>query len=246
VKRVKNTALVILAVMMVGFIFLTACSSSTSTVTSVSTSTATSTSTLTQTSVTTSVVKPVNLLLATTDAPGGIGGYPITAWVEEIEKRTDGRVKVEVSWSSALGAESEYLDLLKNGVCDMEFILPAIVASGVFPRSEILALPWTMDSAVAANKGMSALCKAGYFDKEYADQGLKVAAIFAAGGMADPMMFTTKNVTKLADVKGLKIQAPGSVKTAMCEGMGGVPTYANLQELYLALQKGILDGMFCP
>jgi TRAP-type C4-dicarboxylate transport system substrate-binding protein len=60
----------------------------------------------------------------------------------------------------------------------------------------------------------------------------------------DPMMlFTTKKVTKMEDLKGLKIRARGRASTEIVERLGASPVASEVGELYPALERGIVDGV---
>ena len=52
----------------------------------------------------------------------------LTSWeqwfAQEIEKRTDGRVKIKIFWAQSLGKTSDLPDLVKSGGVDMTMLVP--------------------------------------------------------------------------------------------------------------------------
>jgi TRAP-type C4-dicarboxylate transport system substrate-binding protein len=110
---------------------------------------------------------------------------------------------------------------------------------GLFPLTEISAFPWVLPTAEYSTKALNAVYQKGYLDKELAD--VKVLYMFSP--VADSLFTTKKQVKSLADIKGLKIGVSGGVADTVA-GMGGVPVMMGPPDLYMNLDKGIIDGCF--
>jgi len=76
--------------------------------------------------------------------------------------------------------------------------------------------------------------------KELAD--VKVMYLHAHG---PGILHTKKPVTKLEDLKGMKIRSTGTV-SKIVGALGGTPVAMPMPETYDALQKGIAEGVMCP
>ena len=60
-----------------------------------------------------------------------------------------------------------------------------------------------------------------------------------------PIMISSKEITSLADIKGMKIRAYGS-HARMLEKYGATVVWVPFAELYTALATGVIDGAGCP
>ncbi|MCR4420057.1 MAG: TRAP transporter substrate-binding protein [Clostridia bacterium] len=198
-----------------------------------------STSTTTTTPAPAEKQEPITLLFATWESPeGGFYVEGIKAFAADLEKKTNGKVKVEFSWAQALGKTPEYYDLTVKGVCDAGFCVP-FQAKGVFPMAEIASLPFHFPSAEIATKTAFELYQKGLLDKAF-DENVKV--LFLIGGMGNPLFTVKKPVTTLADMKGLKVRTSGGAYNDRVSAMGGVPVFIPGSESYLALERGTVGA----
>lgn len=89
----------------------------------------------------------------------------------------------------------------------------------------------------------SMACKELYFTmpelkKELDDTGLKIIGMF---GVHPSMIMSKKPITKLEDLKGLKIKALGPAADWL-KAVGATPVTLTIYETYEALQKGTIDA----
>ena len=164
-------------------------------------------------------------------------GKALDWWAAEVQKRTNGAVKVTVFHGQTLGKVRTSLDMLDSGTADVA-MLPAPAFPGRFPVSELVAdTPLLRGNVRMANEVFTQLLMAGLlkeFDK------YKVICWFNIDQM---MLFTTKKVTTLQDLKGLKIRARGRASTEIVEKLGASPVALEVGELYTSLERGIIDGV---
>lgn len=179
--------------------------------------------------------KPIKLIYGTFDPPSGVLAQSATYWGEELEARSKGKIKVEYLWSQKPG---ELFDMTKSGIIDVGYTVPGF-NTGMFPYSEIVGLPYVIPTAVIGSKGINAYYKKGFTDKASAE----VKVLFSGAMAADSIYTKDKAITKLADIKGLKIHAGTTEISNRIKLMGGVPVFIPYPELYGSLQKGIIDGM---
>ena len=103
------------------------------------------------------------------------------------------------------------------------------------------ALPFT-----TAAKGSEVLWKLyekfPEIQKEFSDNHIFVAYT------SDPyhLLTTDKQVKKLEDLKGLKIRVTGGPPTDQMKAYGATPMLIPMPDNYMALQKGVTDGMGAP
>jgi len=182
---------------------------------------------------------PVKLTYSTFFPPTHIQSKLAEAWCKEVEKRTDGQIKVEFYPGGTLTKASQIYDGVIQGLSDVGFCLFAYTR-GRFPLMEAVDLPLGYPDGVVATKAVNAVYEK-FKPKEL--NGVEVMYLHAHG----PGILHTKSkaVNKLADLNGLKIRTTGfSAKTV--KALGGTPVAMPMPEAYPALQKGVVDGSMHP
>jgi TRAP-type C4-dicarboxylate transport system substrate-binding protein len=198
--------------------------------------------TLVPTSAPKSAAPAIKLRVATWEGTEGsaIIGF-LKGWGEEIQKRTKGRVTLEVAYGGVMAPAPEHYDLAVKGLADISHVgLP--YTPGRFPMAEVIEMPIGRASEATYSKALWELYKKGYFNKDFKD--VKILYL-AAVGPYDYQM-GKKPVRTLADVKDLKIRASGKVHTNIVKALGSVPVGLPGPEVYSALDKGVIDGAFAP
>lgn len=160
------------------------------------------------------------------------------AWAKEMEERTNGKVKVEISWGGALGKPGEFLQLVEKGIVDMGMMVASFDGPGQFPMMEIIELPFVIPKAVFSTEALSRLYDKGLLDKKLDE----VVVVNFVSGQGDPLFTKDKPVTTLQDVKGMKILATGPIAQHKVKLLGAIPVGLPIPEIYSALSKGIIDG----
>lgn len=159
-------------------------------------------------------------------------------WIAEIEKRTEGRVKITYYPGGSLTGPTECFDGVIAGTSDIGMSAFAY-SPGRFPEMEVVDLPGypTMDARITS------LVAWGIYEKFKPSslEGVKVLYVMAH----EPGVIQTRDkpVRTLEDLKGLKIRCTGlSVK--IVEALGATPVALPLTQAYDPLSKGIVDGTF--
>jgi TRAP-type C4-dicarboxylate transport system substrate-binding protein len=157
-------------------------------------------------------------------------------WGKEVEKRTNGRVKVRYYPGSALNSPVQTYESIGTGVIDIGNVMLGYTR-GRFPFfSGLWENPWEYDNAQQATKIANAAF-AKFKPKELDD--VKIMYFHCT---TDAMLHTVKKqVVKLDDLKGLKIRTMDS-NAAIMTSLGAAPVGMPQAEVYDALSKGVLDG----
>ena len=155
-------------------------------------------------------------------------------WAKELEKRTNGRVKVKTFPGGTLLQAKNIYDGVRAGTADIGNFAMSY-QPGRFPVSEALDLPHGFTSAKAGSLAFHDLI-ASRNPKEFSD--VRVIAVFTAPP-ADIM--TIKPVRKLSDLKGLELRVSGTGADIL-KHLGGVPVAMPQSDAPEALQKGIVKG----
>lgn len=162
-------------------------------------------------------------------------------WVEELEKRSGGRIHVETYFAGALSPMSECFNTVKEGLADLtEAVLGN--AHGQFPYHE---RTWEIaDPALALTQGTSIMYQ---IQKEFPQvmkefDGAKL--LFTYDMNSEHVIGTKQPVTSLGGFKGLKIATwGGPITSARIRALGAVPVPMPPPDIYMALQSGIVDGV---
>ena len=159
-------------------------------------------------------------------------------WAKEIEKRTDGRVKITVFPGGTLTAADKCYDGVEQGISDVGMSALSYTR-GKFPLSEVTDLPLGYRSGVGATELVNAYYEQ-FKPKEF--DGVKIMYFHAHG---PGFLHTKKPVTTLADMKGMKIRCTG-LAAKIVTALGGTPVAMPMGETYDALSRGVVDGSMAP
>lgn len=182
--------------------------------------------------------KPIELSYSIFFPPSHIQAKTAEAWCDEIEKRTDGRVKITTYPGGSLTKAPQCYEGVVNGISDIGMSCFAYTR-GRFPLLEGLDLPLGYPNGTAASTIATEMVKK-YQPQEVADT--EVMYIHAHG---PGILASKKPVHNLEEMKGLKTRATG-LSSKIVENLGGLPVAMSQPETYEALQKGVVDATFCP
>jgi len=160
-------------------------------------------------------------------------------FAEEVARRSNGQLEVEIYPSSQLGSERQCLELLQIGSLGMTKV-SAGVLENFTPSMKVVGLPYIFrDEEHAWNVLNGPIGKSLLLGAQ--DYWLRGVCYYDAGSRS----FYTKNrpIETPEDLKGLKVRVMNS-QTAMqmVKALGGSPTPISWGELYTALQQGVVDG----
>jgi TRAP-type transport system periplasmic protein len=159
-------------------------------------------------------------------------------WAAEVERRSEGRIKITVYPGGTLTKADQCWQGVLSGVSDLGMSCFAYTP-GRFPLLEALDLPLGWPDGLTATRVATALT-AKYEPKEV--EGAKILYVHAHG---PGILATRKPVRSLEDLAGMRIRGTGlsaSIATALGATAVGMPQ----PETYDALQKGVVEGTFCP
>ncbi|WP_419174338.1 TRAP transporter substrate-binding protein [Desulfosediminicola sp.] len=157
----------------------------------------------------------------------------------EIEKRTNGEVKMDVYPNSQLGGNKEMVEGVTLGTIDIAQQFAGTFSSYV-PEVEILVQPFLFKSEEGLFKALNG--KAGDILGEALEKKGFVPLTYFYGGSRS-FINNERPINTVEDLKGLKIRVIG-VKTVIkaVNQMGAIATPMSQAEVYSALQQGVLDG----
>lgn len=160
------------------------------------------------------------------------------SWAKEIEKRTNGQVKITLFPGGTLTPADQCYDGVVKGISDIGMSAFAYTR-GRFPVMEALDLPLGYPSGVVATRVANDFLKAM---KPKALSDVKVLYLHAHG---PGLLHTKKPVKTMEDIKGMKIRSTG-FSAKVIEALGGVPVAMPQGATYESLQKGVVEGTIGP
>lgn len=227
----KRSAFVLLILsILVSSLILAACSS-TETTTSPTSSPAPTTTTKPP-------VQPIELKLASLAPPthkSAVATYEYMA--NEMEKRSDGRVKITIYWSASLAPPPGVYDAVLKGTCDIGEAV-ANYNPGRFPASEISDLPLGYPDALTTARALN-----DWYNEFTPPEWDDVKVLFLSGTPPTQIGTANKAVRTLDDIKGQTIRVPGAMVANIIEAMGAVPRPMPVTEVYEAMSKSVIEGV---
>ena len=160
------------------------------------------------------------------------------AWAREVEKRTDGKVKINVFPGGTLTKADQCYDGVVNGISDIGMSCFAYTR-GRFPVMAAVDLPMGYKSGDMATK------VANSFFKQMKPAELDDVKVLYLHAHGPGLLHTKKAVKKLEDVNGMKIRSTG-LSAKVVESLDGVAVAMPQGATYEALQKGVVEGTFAP
>lgn len=191
----------------------------------------------------------VTLTYAEVNPLDSIVGQTGTAFKDKVFELTGGSVIIDIQASGVLGSETVVLDSMLAGgdTVDMSRISAFALTTYGCVKSKLLSLPYTFAGrAHYWNFANSELAKE--FLMEPQELGLGVFGIFyGEEGFRNFFFRKGIEVTGIDSLKGLKIRVSNDpVMTGMVNGLGASATPVDYNELYSALQTGVVDGAEQP
>ncbi|HOP86422.1 MAG TPA: TRAP transporter substrate-binding protein [Syntrophorhabdaceae bacterium] len=157
-------------------------------------------------------------------------------WCKEVEKRTNGRVKIKFYPGSTLINAPLMYDGVVKGIADIGWSFLAYTR-GKFPLSEVVDLPLGYKSGYVATK------LANEFYKQFKPKELDDVKVMYLHAHGPGILLTAKKpVHKLEDLKGMKIRATG-LSAKIVETLGGAPVGMPISDAYDALRTGVVEGI---
>lgn len=185
--------------------------------------------------------KTYNIRFSTWHVPAGADVQKL--WIpmlEEMKKRSKGRLTYTMYAGGALGKGPEHYDIVKTGLSDMGYATLSWTP-GRFPLTDVLSSP-----VVCPSKAKAAAAGKVMYDKVLKSE-FKGVNVLHINNCVMAHLWTTKKVKSLEDIKGMKIRSPGGLQTRAIEALGATPVFMPLGDVYLSMETGVIDGVVtCP
>ncbi len=170
-------------------------------------------------------------------------GVAVDVFAKEVEKRTNGRYKVQNFYSGALGAERESIEGVQLGTIDLTMTSSGPIPNFV-PETAILDIPFLFKDYPHARRTLDGPIGAEFLTK-FPAKGIKALA-WGENGFRH-MTNNKRAVNAPDDLKGLKMRTmENPVHMQAYKAFGIIPTPMAFTEVFTALQQGTVDGQENP
>lgn len=179
-------------------------------------------------------------LRANSQWPETHGGSKVDKWwAEEIRKRTDGEVDIQLFFGGALGKAKENLELLRTGAIEIAMMSPGYFPAQLPMHAAPNSIPMAMESVDQATELMERLMdEVPALEEEARQNGVKTLFFHHL----NPYLLVCKDpVTNVADMAGKKMRTWGEALPKAVEAVGGTPVTLFLPEIYEGLARGTVD-----
>jgi len=181
---------------------------------------------------------PIEIRYSILFPPTHIHAKLADAWSKEIEKRTNGKVKITLYPGGALLKGPKIYDGILKGITDVGMSVLGY-SRGVFPAMEAIDLP------LGYPNGKAATAIINDFYNKFKPKELSKVKVLYLHAHGPGLLHSKKPVNKLEDMKGLKIRSYG-FNAKLAKALGGVPVAMGQGGVYEALQKGVVDATLSP
>jgi TRAP-type C4-dicarboxylate transport system substrate-binding protein len=182
--------------------------------------------------------KAITLNLSNFFPPDNKISIAMDQWCKEVEKRTNGRVKVTQFPGGTLTPPAQTYAGVIKGIADIGLSFFSYTM-GRFPLTEVLDLPLGYKSGYVGAK------LANEYHKKFKPKEFDEVKVLFLTTSPPHMLFAKKPVNNLDDLKGLKIRSTGT-SAKVVQALGGTPVAMPMSEAYDALSKGVVQGIIGP
>lgn len=161
-----------------------------------------------------------------------------------VESASGGRIAVEISPSGQLGSMTDALEQTKIGAIQLAHGDEQTMSTFYKPML-ILATPYLFANDEEGLEFLSSDFFMDVRDEMAAQSGMRLLAAASYGFRC--FSNNVKPIKSAADMEGIRMRVPPSpMSLEMVKAMGGAPTPVPWEELYGAMQSGVVDGQENP
>ncbi len=163
----------------------------------------------------------------------------LTEFADKVYNDTDGRIRIDIYPNAQLGSENEVLEQLMAGIIPITKVSAPTLAT-YNEGYHTFGLPYIFDDTKHYYRVMDSDKMRDFFMSTENDRFIGLT-YYTSGSRS---FYTADTpIRKPEDLKGLKIRVQDmKSQTDMLKQLGGTPVAMSYNEVYTALQTGIIDG----
>ncbi len=176
---------------------------------------------------------------------GSVQDVYVKKFKEIIEKKSNGRVNIEIYPVGQIGDATQQCELLQNGGIEFGIVSPGNTGT-IVPENQLFSLHFLFTDDMDKNAEIFKTSKAlnEMLTEKYLEKDIKVLAYWTEGAM---QWTTSKEANSPEKWKGLKMRTmPSPMIVAAYEAYGANPTPVPYMEVYSGLQLNMIEGQENP
>jgi len=157
-------------------------------------------------------------------------------WADKIAADAKGALTLDVRDGFAVANFGNVYDRVMNDVVQLGWAMQGLIG-GQFPLTEVATFPFEADSSEQASVALWRLYQSGQLAREYANVKPLALGTYPMNGL-----HYAKAPATLDNLNGLKLRAASKPQGEWISHLGGTPITLNPEELYGAMQRGVVDA----
>lgn len=186
-----------------------------------------------------SMAKNIVLSYSTFVPPTHIQAKLSESWCKEVEKQTEGRVKVQFYPGQTLAKAHHTYGAILDGIADVGYSALAYT-QGRFPVMASMDLPFGYPSGVVATKIANKL-----FEEMNPEEFAETKVMFFTAHGPGYIHTRENPIGILEELRGKRIRSTG-MSASVVDSLGATPVSMAMPDAYQAMQKGVVDGSIHP
>ena len=179
--------------------------------------------------------KVIKLKVANYFPPVTLQSKTLEQFCRDLEKRTNGGVKVDYFGGGSLLKGPRMFDGVVSGIADIGYT-HVYYTAGRMPVTETVGLPLGYPTGWVASQVFN-----DFYQEFKPKEFDKVKVLWMNASPCSAIATAKKPIRKLEDLKGVTIRAP-SLAGEIIKALGGNPAPTPMIEVYDAISKGVIDG----
>ena len=180
-----------------------------------------------------------NLRIQTHFSPETLSGQMAAEFIEDITAMSNGEIKVEMFYSSAVVKSAETFDAAATGILDCD------MTGGAYQTGKNPAFQFAGDLVggyLDPYQQMAWLLHGGGYDQIndlYNAHNMEFVGWWIPGPES---LSSTRPIRSTEDFKNWKFRSPPGMQTLVFKNLGASPIVMDFNEVFTALESGIIDG----
>ena len=183
--------------------------------------------------------KTTKLRIQTHFSPETLSGQMAKEWVEDVQKMSNGGIEIEMFYSSSVVKSVETFDAAVNGILDCD------MTGGAYQVGKNTGFQFAGDLMGGYTNPYQQLSWLLHNDGHSKVNALynKYKMEFVGWWIPGPeSLSSTKPIRNTADFKDWKFRSPPGLATKVFAAMGASPIVMDFNEIFTALETGLIDG----
>lgn len=163
----------------------------------------------------------------------------IEAWVQNLEKESEGTIKVNIFPAQQLGKAEDHYDMVRFGITDIAWVNPGY-QRGRHPVFSIGQLPFLINDGASGSEAFDR------WYRKYAQNEMHDVHYCLAFAHDPGILHSKRKIESIADLRGVRVRPPNATVSRYLSSFGAIPINLSAAETREALDKGVAEAITFP